>query len=286
MQLKLVFRLTKERMIKMTDNAIEVNQKSALGSETTQIAVQHNTTYIGISPEEATQMAITMFREYYPQLKQEALQDVEQMVAEKLKSIPPEKIVPPSPRIAVPTLQNASITEEAEVRAMYATLLANSMNEVVKNGVHPSFVEIIKQLSPDEAKILGHFYIEKSVPTITLRYENDKGEGIDIIRSFSNIGELAGCERPLEINKYFNNLVRLGLIEYAPTLSSLTDKSLYEPLKNHPHIVSMANQIHLQNDKFNMHNYRESYVFLTDFGKSFCKMCVVNLTVVVLPQIS
>ena len=262
---------------------IEVTQRSAVGSQTTQIAVQNNHT--GLSAVDAMQMAITMFREYYPQLKQEALQDVEQMVAEKLKSVPPEQIVPPSPRIAVPTLQNVSITEETEIRRIYANLLANSMNEVVKNGVHPSFVDIVKQLSPDEAKILGRFSIMKVVPTITLRYENDKGAGKDIIRSFSDIGELAGCEHPLDINKYFNNLVRLGLVERAPALSALTDKSLYETLKKHPHIVSMANKIHFQNDEFNKINYKESYIFLTDFGKTFCEMCIVNHTVVVLPQI-
>ena len=107
-----------------------------------------------------------LFHQYFPLLQKEALEEVHRMLQEKLKNIPPEDIVQPSPRIAIPSLQNASITEESEVRELYASLLANSMNKVVKDGVHPAFVEIIKQLSPDEAKILRYMSIFSSVPTI------------------------------------------------------------------------------------------------------------------------
>ena len=41
-----------------------------------------------------------------------------------------------------------------ELRNMYANLLAASMLKDEKENAHPSFVEIIKQLSPDEAKLL------------------------------------------------------------------------------------------------------------------------------------
>ena len=264
---------------------LEINQSASIGASSMQIGVVENNQHyhIGMSPEEAVKTAITMFREYYPQLKQEALADVERMVAEKLDSIPPENIVAPSPRIAVPTLQNASITEETDIRKMYANLLANSMNSVVKKGVHPGFVEIIKQLSPDEAKIMNYIFAKKAVPTITLRYENEKGDGMDIVNSFSNIGELVKCEYPLQINTYFNNLIRLGLLERSQT-SSLSDKSLYEPLKSHPHVASQANQAQLQKE-YNRVKFKESYIFITDYGKAFCEICIANIITIELPPI-
>ena len=248
----------------------EINQNAGLGSHgNTFIAEQ----YIGLSVADATHMALSMFREYYPQLREELLSDLRKMLEEKLKNIPSENIVPPSPRIAVPTLQNASITEDIEIRELYAQLLANSMNETMKDGIHPAFVEIIKQLSPDEAKILRYMSSNTIIPTITLRCVNEKEEGYDVVKNFSNVGELAKCEYPFEVGKYFDNLIRLGLLKNA-MLASLTNKALYEPLKKHQYLESQINTITHQVHLFNKPKFEESYISITDFGKSFCEICL------------
>ena len=115
--------------------------------------------------------------------------ETKRLLEEKLQNTPPELIESPEPHIAVPAMQYISYCmDNEELREMYANLLANSMNKVIKNGVHPGFVEIIKQLSPDEAKILKYINSHKTIPTITLRYEDDNGSGIDIIKNFSNVG--------------------------------------------------------------------------------------------------
>lgn len=248
----------------------EINQNAGLGSHgNTFIAEQ----YIGLSVADATHMAFSMFREYYPQLREELLSDLRKMLEEKLKNIPSENIVPPSPRIAVPTLQNASITEDIEIRELYAQLLANSMNETMKDGIHPGFVEIIKQLSPDEAKILRYMSSNTIIPTITLRCVNEKEEGYDVVKNFSNVGELAKCEYPFEVGKYFDNLIRLGLLKNA-MLASLTNKSLYEPLKTHSYIVEKSRAASAQNGEYNHADIKESYMELTDYGELFCTICI------------
>lgn len=209
------------------------------------------------------------------------IEETKKLLEEKLKNVPPELIQPPEAHIAVPALQYISYCmDNEELRNMYANLLANSMNEVVKNGVHPGFVEIIKQLCPDEAKILRYFSIHTVIPTITLRYENEKSEGIDVVKNFSNAGELAQCENPFEINKYFNNLIRLGLLESSQALSSLVDKKLYEPLKNHRYIQAWTDESVLQKSAYKKVSFKESYMSLTDYGKSFCSICL-NTTKVV-----
>lgn len=252
-----------------------ISQSTTMGSNNSQIGLQYNHEehYHGLSVADATQMAFAIFHEYFPQLREELLQDLRKLVEQELKTVPSENIVPPSPRIAVPTLQNASITEEPEIRNLYAKLLANSMNSVVKDGVHPGFVEIIKQLCPDEAKILRYLSTHTTIPTVTLRYVNDKDEGIDIVKNFSNVGELAGCENPFEISKYFDNLIRLGLLE-SSTLSSLINKSLYEPLKSHRYILPRISEAALQTTPFNKTKFKEGYMSITDFGKSFCGICL------------
>lgn len=177
--------------------------------------------------------------------------------------------------------KNASITEESEVRELYASLLANSMNKVVKDGVHPAFVEIIKQLSPDEAKILRYMSIFSSVPTISLRAENKDQSGITVINCFSNIGELMKCEKPYDIGKYFDNLERLGVIRRSGAFESFTDKSIYEPLKSHEFIKEKEHSIQNSLDR-NIPNILEGFVEITSFGRAFCDTCVtveLNITI-------
>ena len=73
--------------------------------------------------------------------------ETKKLLEEKLQNTPPELIESPAPHIAVPAMQYISYCmDNEELREMYANLLANSMNKVVKDGVHPGFVEIIKQL--------------------------------------------------------------------------------------------------------------------------------------------
>ena len=209
--------------------------------------------------------------------------ETKKLLEEKLQNTPPELIESPAPHIAVPAMQYISYCmDNEELREMYANLLANSMNKVVKKGVHPGFVEIIKQLSPDEAKILKYINSHKTIPTITLRYENDDGGGIDIIKNFSDIGEKSGCEIPQDIAKYFDNLVRLGLIISADGLSSLTDKAQYDPLKNHRWIKPHATTEKANSRSFTKYNFNESFVGITAYGKSFCSICLETQKVIVL----
>ena len=143
----------------------------------------------------------------------------------------------------------------------------------MKDGIHPAFVEIIKQLSPDEAKILRYMSSNTIIPTITLRCVNEKEEGYDVVKNFSNVGELAKCEYPFEVGKYFDNLIRLGLLK-NDMLASLINKALYEPLKEHQYLESQINTITHQVHPFNKPKFEEGYISITDFGKSFCEICL------------
>lgn len=213
------------------------------------------------------------------------VEETKKLLEEKLKNVPPELIQPPEAHIAVPAFQYISYCmDNEELRNMYANLLANSMNEVVKNGVHPGFVEIIKQLCPDEAKILRYLSTHTTIPTITLRYENEKGEGLDVIKNFSNVGELAQCEDAFEVNKYFDNLIRLGLLEASQALSHLIDTTLYEPLKNHRYIRPRIDKAALQKTEYRNAKFQEGYMRLTDYGRSFCSICL-NTPKIVITQV-
>ena len=255
----------------MSDELV-IEQKQGPRNTGTQIGVQNN---YGLSVSDATQMAFAMFREYYPQLREEALTELHNLVETKLSTIPQEYIEAPKARVVVPVVQNASITEEFEIREFYANLLVNSMNKIVKNGVHPGFVEIIKQISPDEAKILKYMSnSHQTIPTISLSYENRGKGSITIIDNFSTVGEEAGCEFPYQVQKCFDNLCRLGLLYDAKGMSSFTDKTKYEHLKNHKNIAPFATEERAKQYGKETFRFDESIIKLTSFGNDFCSICL------------
>src|SRR6202451_2399318 len=62
-------------------------------------------------------------------------------------------------KVLLPIVENASIEENDEVQDMWAGLLANSASG---EKVYPSYVELLKQLSPHEALLL-HMVVESIV---------------------------------------------------------------------------------------------------------------------------
>lgn len=208
--------------------------------------------------------------------------ETKKLLEEQLQGTSPELIQPPEPHIAVPALQYISYCmDNEELRDMYANLLANSMNSVVKNGVHPGFVEIIKQLSPDEAKFLKYMRTNKSIPTISLRYAyNDfKKGGVDAIKEFTNVPMLANCEQIYNGEQYIDNLVRLGLLE-RETGNSFIDKTKYDSLKQDPEFMRHNDEDVAKYFGFDKCEVREHIVRLTAFGEKFCNICLTTTKIV------
>ncbi len=201
--------------------------------------------------------------------------ETRKLLEQKLERVSIDSIETPEPYIALPAMQYLSYCmDREELRDMYANLLANSMISVIKDGVHPGFVEIIKQLSPDEAKILKYISIKQIIPIVNLRYQNEKGNGIDVVKDFSNVGEITDCEQKYETGKYFDNLIRLGLIEKSGTFTSLTEKSLYKPLKEHPYLKPYKGLKSYIDQGFSNEIFTEGYMRLTSYGEAFCDICV------------
>lgn len=202
------------------------------------------------------------------------LEETKKLLELKLQKVDPELIESPEPYIAVPALQYISYCMDSEeLRDMYANLLANSMNKVVKNEVHPGFIEIIKQLSPDEARVLKEISKKRTIPVIDVKYVNEREEGITILHYFSDIGDRANCENPTEISMYFENLEKLGILKESSPLSSIVNKSIYEPLKNHNRIKELENIPKGYGD-LNKMKIEEGYFTITRYGEKFCEICI------------
>lgn len=170
-------------------------------------------------------------------------------VAEKLSGVPQEDIIPPKPHIAVPALEALRYTgTEEELSNLYANLLASSMDAKTVADAHPGFVEIIKQLTPDEAKLLSYFSTATNLPIITLREESGPphGGGIDVVKKLSYFGEEALCQNNELVPTYLDNLSRLGLIK-IPENYYYTNSEIYDKLNNHPRTISFKAEIDSRN---------------------------------------
>lgn len=198
-------------------------------------------------------------------------------VAERLKNVPPENIITPKPNVAGPALESLRYTgHEESLSDMYANLLAASMDKTTSEGAHPAFVEIIRQLTPDEAKLVSLFLREMPFPILNVRLEfkeqtEDKKGGKDVLVNFSQLGELAGCEFNNLVPTYIDNLCRLGLCE-VPSMFVYVSPGVYEPLENSPVITAVKAQIE-QNPEFKASVERRG-LRVTELGKQFANICV------------
>ena len=185
-------------------------------------------------------------------------------VAEKTKDIPEEKIVPLEPYIAVPAVMQLSYCENREeIRDLYANLLASSMNVDKKWQVHPAFVDIIKQLNPDEAKYLKSLTPLTSIiyPIIDVDFSiNGANGGHPIITNFTDY-HLDVLEHPRNICSYIDNFVRLNIIE-IPFGQAVNDPEKYKALESNPMIKSPVGGDQSQIK----YSYRHKLFKLTNFG--------------------
>jgi hypothetical protein len=89
-------------------------------------------------------------------------------------------------------LEAASIENDEDLHTKWSALLANAASS---GKVHPSYIEILKQLTPDDARLLDTFY------ELT---KEEKSRWLNQV-----LDELNEDQRGIQ----FENLVRLGLIQ-------------------------------------------------------------------------
>lgn len=85
--LKLAYKATITlKEAKMGDNTT-ITQKAAIGSDTIQIGTQNNNYYNGLTPTQASQLAINLFMDNFPKLQEAAMKTVQERVNELIREI-------------------------------------------------------------------------------------------------------------------------------------------------------------------------------------------------------
>lgn len=203
--------------------------------------------------------------------REESIKQTIEATKEKFNSIPLEKRCEPEAYVAVPAIQQISYCQNSnELREMYANLLTSSMNIDLKDKILPAFVNIIGQLSSDEAKLLKFFSIEQ-IPIIEVHsiVKDENGGYFIPVKNYACKDGLC-LDITENYDVYVDNLERLKLIEvtYARWLNNL---DVYEYLENR----FLAEELEKRNLVDEDLNFLHGVIELTDLGKAFCKICLV-----------
>ncbi|MDV7495694.1 DUF4393 domain-containing protein [Acinetobacter seifertii] len=155
-----------------------------------------------------------------------ALENNLELYRERLKDVPPEQITVAPPEVAMPVLEKLGYVTNDELKKLYIELLAKASIKDLNNQAHPSFVNIINNLSPDEARLLDVLIPEDSIPFIRIRL-NLKVGGIDLESPVLIIPNLT-LNFLENLGAYISNLVGVGLLEVKEE-TYLTDEKWYAP---------------------------------------------------------
>jgi len=229
-----------------------------------------------------------------------------------IEKIPEENIQEPKMSVVGPALEASKFyIEEDEIRGMFAKLIASSMDKTQSINIHPSFVEIIKVLSPLDAKNLYSLYHGRDETISKIRVTN-KENGI-YTDHFNHI--FLGnpeCQDNNLIEFSIDNLIRLKLVDVSYSKYK-SDDSLYDKHReNELFLKFKTEQEELQQSLTTLLNsllnsglltdtdsnaplpasLQENYlnlkqvvqekeikvvkgiIQLTAFGKNFCKVCL------------
>lgn len=208
----------------------------------------------------------------YEKISEWVTNDVEQ----KLKTVPLNQRVSPDPQVAGPALEALKYAgNKIELRDAFANLLANSMDTTTADNCHPAFVEILKQITPDEAKILKTFKAPtEKFPILEVRLHdgpNRNGNYHITFSSFTDIGFKAGCLHPETIDSSIDNLCRLEICRIPVGLSVGNSNKEYEALENHAIILEHVNSAKAARKSI---SFDRRGLGLTAFGQLFWALCI------------
>lgn len=189
-----------------------------------------------------------------------------------IEAIPEENLVEPSIQVTAQALENSKYCiESEELRKMFVNLISKSMDNRHVSNVHPSFAEVIKQMSPTDAKIFQSLSSKYSFPLVdyVLRDPDTRQYSIQ----FSTVYLSSAPDISMETaSTYISSLCRLGLIDidsHAP----LASPELYRPYEEAKfyNFFSLGASTISPPKKADIIKYSGR---LTPLGKNFREICV------------
>lgn len=195
---------------------------------------------------------------------------------EKLASVPPNKVVSVPPEIGVPLLEKLAYVSDPDLRELYATLLARASNIETQSRAHPSFVNVLANISPDEALLLRQFSHQPHTPFVIGRLHSSKDRSglhhmtvVDMHFALSAETKLA---YPGNLSAYVSNLEGLGLVSVDRN-SYLVPVAVYNQIE--AEIMERLYRVeHSEHSVYTVPGIVKGRLDVTPYGQLFLDACV------------
>ncbi len=141
-----------------------------------------------------------------------ALQEYEKELKSKIAQIPDDQIVEPDLQIIAPALEASKYCVlHKELRDLFANLISSSLDSQICNFVHPSFSDVIRQMTVLDAKTIALFNKQSLHPICKYRvyYNNNSFDDFYTNVFLSN----NGGKNLIAQSVSMSSLERLGLIK-------------------------------------------------------------------------
>jgi hypothetical protein len=199
-------------------------------------------------------------------------------IEEKLlaRKVPIDRLKPPEPEIAIPAIE---ALRYSKLRELYAALIATSMDSLTTSEAHPAFIEIIKQLTVDEVKILNCLPFSGGLPlmNVSARFLPKSGLPQDgtfsLKTNLSNLRVEAQCAETTSVSECIENLCRSGLA-FIPPGVTLRSKDLYEPIRLTEEYHSLLRLRYVGQDEFYELEEQLLSLRISELGIRFKKACI------------
>ncbi len=207
--------------------------------------------------------------------RQKKFEDFKANIQKGVDNIPTEHKVESRESIIGPALEKAKyFMNEDEIREMFEKLIVNSFDSRKIEKIHPSFSDIIQQMSPIDAQNLKCFSVEENLPICEIMIKFEKGDYKILQTNIFCSNEF--CDSIEQQSISLSSLSRMGLISIAYD-QHITDDSVYKIFDSLPIVVDFKNQIEAMNklnnsnQKFDLH---KGVATLTPVGKAFIDVCL------------
>lgn len=205
--------------------------------------------------------------------KEVELKRYEEQLNKRALEIPQDKLVHPSINVIGPVMEGLKYNlSEEHIKEMFMNILLSDINSDKKENVQPSYVEIIKQLSNNDAKFLkelNYIYRQKkstSFYLVLIKLKPKDSQGFVELDKILVVNE----NKVIKLNQLvLDNLIRLGIINCRYDNELENDNFLYEKGFN---LIR-----HNYNDKyFDVGNvtYDKAVLDITTYGLNFLKICL------------
>jgi hypothetical protein len=170
-----------------------------------------------------------------------------------------------SPSFMLPLLESAGDVEDDDLQSLWATLIVNASQDAVHR--HPAFIDILRQITRDEAMILTTVATSRSMPVLFIAEEHS---AYNATRFVSEIPHRLQLSEPTMLDAYIDNLERLGLLSSIAVDPADADHLDFAAIERLPEFVKLNLR---KADRVRDQGYFPGIVSTSLFGERFHRAC-------------